>query len=139
MYLMREKKYKVRVPITMNLDNDTLQAFKELCRRDRLSLSERINSFMAEELKKEVGHATPIAITYNNNGSNYLDKRQTLISSFANYSTVKDSVHYIKDANLNHDDLLDIDRRYRNLGEGLRYIITNPHLYTTVTTRGPKP
>jgi hypothetical protein len=65
---MRNRKYNVRVPVTVNFDSDTLEAFKEICHKQRLSMSERLNAFMAEEVKKEVSplQRTPINIIFSN-------------------------------------------------------------------------
>ena len=73
------RKYRRRVPFTLNTEADTLNQFAEQCRKQGLTISERFTEFMREELEKNaVGHdSNPISITYgcqaNPKSSNTLD------------------------------------------------------------------
>lgn len=83
----KDKEYDIRVPLTINVDNDILKKFREICHRDNTSMSKVINEFMDQEIKKVEGLATPIAITYvNDKSSSTSNMRQTTLSVFAHYS-----------------------------------------------------
>ncbi len=64
MYLVKmprrtDKEYDVRVPLTINVDNDTLKKFREICHRDNTSMSKVINEFMGQEIKKSKASLLP--------------------------------------------------------------------------------
>jgi hypothetical protein len=84
--MAKEKVYDIRVTTTINVDNDTLKKFKELCKRDDISISQRVNEFMKEEVKKVEGITTPIAIAYHRTSNLQSNMRQTSLSAFAHYS-----------------------------------------------------
>ena len=99
---MREKKYRTRVPVTINLEDQILRDFKELCYKERVSMSEKINLFMEQELKKEVGPNAPNAIGvayqrntykgYGNSSVNYTEPLDKYLSE--NFVTSRDWFSY---------------------------------------------
>jgi hypothetical protein len=57
--------YRARTTITLNAELDILREIKELCEKERKSLSEKVNELFIGELeKKAVGEANPIKIPY---------------------------------------------------------------------------
>jgi hypothetical protein len=58
--------YHTRTTITVNAELDILKEIKELCEKERKSLSEKINELFIEELeKKVVGCKNPLNVSYN--------------------------------------------------------------------------
>lgn len=57
--------YRNRTVFTSNAELDVLNEIKELCRKERKTLSEKINELFIEELeKKAVGETNPLGISY---------------------------------------------------------------------------
>lgn len=111
---MREKKYRTRVPVTINLEDQILRDFKELCYKERVSMSEKVNLFMEQELKKEVGPNAPNAIGvayqrntykgYGNSSANYTEPLDKYLSE--NFVTSKDWFSFYQRI----DDIAQVER-----------------------------
>jgi hypothetical protein len=84
--------YHTRTTITVNAELDILKEIKELCEKERKSLSEKINELFIEELeKKVVGCKNPLNVSYNQQEEKPL---QTDLTQWI------DAVHYYKDNNV---------------------------------------
>ena len=116
--MAREKKYGTRVPLTINVDNDDLRAFREMCHRDRVSMSERFNEFMREEVKKAEGlNATPIAIAYVK--TSHSNTQQSSLSVFRDFDTVKSVYKKLQSEQITLDAWNELDRYQKNFKAGL--------------------
>jgi len=61
----RPKLYNDRTSTSFSCERAVLDDFLELCWREKTSLSEKLQTYMEEELKKEKGILNPIKIEYN--------------------------------------------------------------------------
>lgn len=63
--MTRNKEYHTRVPKTLNFEMNVYEEFEELCKKESISISKKIQSFMVDEIQKNPsGDQTPIKITY---------------------------------------------------------------------------
>lgn len=97
--------YRTRTTITVNAELDILKDIKELCEKERKSLSEKINELMIGELeKKALGDYTPINVSYNkaeekplqSDIRQWLDKKQAIIMARKSNLSLQEW-HHLKD------------------------------------------
>lgn len=60
----RKMEYRTRTTITINAELDILKEIKDLCEKERKSLSEKINELFIGELEKKVVGQNPLNISY---------------------------------------------------------------------------
>lgn len=119
----RPRVYSDRTSTSFSCEKVVLEDFLELCWKEKTSLGEKLQTFMEQELKKEVGlTATPIAVAYNRDDVARANNNMqtTIISFFAHCSTTKEVFHRLRDdlTNVTPEDMPELDRRYRNFAQG---------------------
>jgi hypothetical protein len=115
----KDKVYEIRTPLTINVDKEALEKYKEMCHRDHTSLSRRIDEFIKDEVKKVEGLATPIAITYNTGDDNSIILRHPSLYLSRNFGTRTKSYKKFQPDIITLDDYYENKRLLRNADEGL--------------------
>ncbi len=60
----RPKAYSDRTSTSFSCEKAVLDDFLELCWKEKISLSEKLQTYMEQELKKDMGLANPIKVSY---------------------------------------------------------------------------
>ena len=64
--MARPKEYRTRIAATLNFEMNVYEEFQDLCKKEEISVSKRLQDIMVEEIQKNaLGSHNPIGVLYN--------------------------------------------------------------------------